>query len=507
MASRIEQPSELAGDPRAILEAAGFQVVPKGKMLSMTAELNGSSVGLERRDDGSWRIVVDLPARGNDATVGAVRAAVVAEGIACVALADPMTLPVPRLRHVLGRLFRAEGGEILYPGRGSEPILLVRQHDRTSVTAVCWAAGSVQAIDHAAVEALMETVPAMVRHHRLSDGRPDSLCILLREAEPEPAGLGWPTEFWTSATLRARLGRHDTIIADLMAPALERWYAQRKCLEEMRADVENRALQLRRMEQELRDSRRKVQRDEREGVLARISDVVRHKVNNPLREVQLGLGNIKKIHDLRQQGLADVDDDCLERRQYDRMEDALWRIGDIMNQLGNASAALGITPEPTTVSDLVALVRAVGSDTVAVSCHLDARDMDRLLHLDLKRLREVLEELLGNSVFHCHPARSLERRLEIALTSGSGDNQANAETEPGQVEIVCNDNGLGVPDDSKEAIFDYRFTTRMGGSGLGLYICRMFVEGHQGSIVEDGTPNQGARFRMHFPLTKAEINP
>jgi signal transduction histidine kinase len=75
------------------------------------------------------------------------------------------------------------------------------------------------------------------------------------------------------------------------------------------------------------------------------------------------------------------------------------------------------------------------------------------------------------------------------------------------VEVVVSDNGPGIPDDMKPAIFD-RFKkgkSTKTGKGLGLFISRMLVEIYGGKIwAEDrvpGHPGQGAA--IHFTLRKA----
>ena len=61
------------------------------------------------------------------------------------------------------------------------------------------------------------------------------------------------------------------------------------------------------------------------------------------------------------------------------------------------------------------------------------------------------------------------------------------------------DTGVGMTDDVKSKIFDPFYSTRNGGSGLGLPTTRNIVEGHGGSIDVLSVPDKGSRFSIRLP--------
>jgi signal transduction histidine kinase len=65
------------------------------------------------------------------------------------------------------------------------------------------------------------------------------------------------------------------------------------------------------------------------------------------------------------------------------------------------------------------------------------------------------------------------------------------------------DTGQGIPADLQERIFDFHFTTRTGGSGLGLSICRMLVEEAGGLLQFDTSEGEGTTFRVQLPVQPA----
>jgi signal transduction histidine kinase len=101
-------------------------------------------------------------------------------------------------------------------------------------------------------------------------------------------------------------------------------------------------------------------------------------------------------------------------------------------------------------------------------------------------LEQVIANLLTNAIRHSPPGGRVD--VTIALELG---------------EAVCRvaDQGLGVPPEDRERIFE-RFVQRgkrRGSVGLGLYICRRVVDLHHGRIWVDADPRGGAVFAFCIP--------
>jgi len=72
--------------------------------------------------------------------------------------------------------------------------------------------------------------------------------------------------------------------------------------------------------------------------------------------------------------------------------------------------------------------------------------------------------------------------------------------------IYFSDNGIGIPEEERERIFEiyYTNTADQGGAGIGLYIVKTRVESLNGKIevVESEFGSKGATFKIEFPLKK-----
>jgi signal transduction histidine kinase len=77
--------------------------------------------------------------------------------------------------------------------------------------------------------------------------------------------------------------------------------------------------------------------------------------------------------------------------------------------------------------------------------------------------------------------------------------------EPGQLLISVSDNGIGLPDDNADQIFNSFFTTKPQGSGMGLAISRSIIEAHDGRLWATANEGRGASF--HFTLPSEELKP
>lgn len=110
---------------------------------------------------------------------------------------------------------------------------------------------------------------------------------------------------------------------------------------------------------------------------------------------------------------------------------------------------------------------------------------------DLVLVRQLMDNLIGNAVKYVAPGTMPRITIEGLLGSD------------GMVEVAVSDNGIGVPPEHREQIFDdFHRLHRDGyqGTGLGLAICARTVARHGGRIwVEDNPDGQGACFRFTLP--------
>ncbi|MBP6118569.1 MAG: PAS domain S-box protein [Giesbergeria sp.] len=146
--------------------------------------------------------------------------------------------------------------------------------------------------------------------------------------------------------------------------------------------------------------------------------------------------------------------------------------------------------------DLVPLVRraVVGAqesrDTPVV---LDLPEHSVRVQGDALLLEHLVQNLCGNALdWACRGAARPQVCVRLRQDAA------------GAMELSVADSGSGVPLDARARIFDAFFSTKEGGMGMGLAICRSIVEAHHGRIEVGSDPELGgARFTVWLPLVPA----
>ena len=91
-----------------------------------------------------------------------------------------------------------------------------------------------------------------------------------------------------------------------------------------------------------------------------------------------------------------------------------------------------------------------------------------------------------------------------ALKEKGGTLKVSTRRTKGFVEVSFRDSGVGIPKQNMEKIFTPFFTTKARGIGMGLPICKKFVEAHGGSIQVESKEGEGSTFTVKLPLSKSK---
>jgi PAS domain S-box-containing protein len=125
--------------------------------------------------------------------------------------------------------------------------------------------------------------------------------------------------------------------------------------------------------------------------------------------------------------------------------------------------------------------------------------LDKVIRADSTRLRQILNNLVGNAIKFSSEAEA-GGKVMLRLEALARDS----------MQIVVEDNGIGISPDRLESIFepfeqeDQLTTARFGGTGLGLPITRALVEKMQGSIQVCSQQNVKTSFTVSLPVALAK---
>lgn len=124
-----------------------------------------------------------------------------------------------------------------------------------------------------------------------------------------------------------------------------------------------------------------------------------------------------------------------------------------------------------------------------VFIHVDCQPL--MIHANLQQMRELLTNLISNAVKYNRPG---------------GQVWVNIRETDGQMVIRVKDNGVGIPSDSLDRIFErfYRVdkgrSRKQGGTGLGLSIVKHIVNFYHGTIHVSSEPDIGSEFTVFLPM-------
>jgi signal transduction histidine kinase len=213
--------------------------------------------------------------------------------------------------------------------------------------------------------------------------------------------------------------------------------------------------------------------------------IVSHELRTPLTSVY-GAALTLRSHEL----------DATQRRQLlDIVSTESGRLGRLLDDIlwvsrldAGRDETLITRVEPFgLVSDVIAAARThVGP---ATSLELDYDGNSLPVAADPDKLRQVLVNLVENAIKYAGG------RIEVRV-----------EPQYATTRFSVSDDGPGVPREQSDRIFEkfYRLdsstTTAVGGTGLGLYICRELVEGMRGQISVHSIPGEGSTFSFELPL-------
>ncbi len=138
---------------------------------------------------------------------------------------------------------------------------------------------------------------------------------------------------------------------------------------------------------------------------------------------------------------------------------------------------------------LDSVVRVLGSDAQMKNAKIDTHFQKNLpmVKIDVSQFNLAISNLLINSI------QAVSQKGEIHLfTRGSKKN----------IFVVIQDNGMGISKEHLPKIFDFMFSTKPTGSGLGLSSAKKIISDHHGEITVKSEPNRGAEFRIRIPVSQ-----
>jgi PAS domain S-box-containing protein len=223
-----------------------------------------------------------------------------------------------------------------------------------------------------------------------------------------------------------------------------------------------------------------LQVSERLAALGRITAGVAHEVKNPLNSMRLWLENLKES--------LPPEPDSGSQQAVQVLDKEIDRLDAVVKRFLDFTRPMDVRLEATQLADILKEVIEIAKPQLQKSKILTAQ----LLPIDVPEVyvdRALLKQAVLNLVLNAVDAMPSGGQLRLML-SRRGE----------MAEITVGDTGKGIPVENRQKIFQLFFTTRPGGSGIGLASTFRIVQLHNGSIDFTTEVGRGTTFRIELPL-------
>ena len=229
-------------------------------------------------------------------------------------------------------------------------------------------------------------------------------------------------------------------------------------------------------------SERRARQSEHLAEVGRLTGGLAHEIRNPLSTLNLNLQLLRE--DLLRPGAA-VEPRTVAR--LDSLEQEARRLQTILDDFMKFAGRHEVHLKALPLGPLLAEAAAFYAERLrraGIQVRTQFADGLPPAALDADRFKQAVSNLILNA--------------EAAMPDG-GELLITAEPERRGACVHITDTGVGIPTENLDKVFEPYYSTRPGGTGLGLPMVRRIVQEHGGSIEVHSEVGRGTRFTIHLP--------
>ncbi len=214
-----------------------------------------------------------------------------------------------------------------------------------------------------------------------------------------------------------------------------------------------------------------INKEEQLAIIGRMSASLAHEIRNPIASLS---GAVQLLAEQK------------ESRLHTIILREINRINELVDLFLQSARSQHLTMEHTSVvSSVLEIVEALQHDPRAQSVEISIKGLSHTpFDIDLAKFRQIVWNLLLNSV----------------QASQDGHITLHSKDVDGQYVLQIADDGKGIPQKDLDKVMDPFFTTRAGGTGLGLFVVQQIVHAHKGTLTIESTEGEGTMVTLIFPI-------
>ncbi len=308
----------------------------------------------------------------------------------------------------------------------------------------------------------------------------DRAVVSLRVATAALAGLGVALAVLLGLFWSSQVSKPVERLAAFAGTVAEGAWDEPLHLRSVR-ELESLVEALDRMRRDLSLYREKLVVSERHAAWSQMARKVAHEVKNPLTPIAVSVADLKRSYELQRPDFPQILDQAVRT-----VSEEIETLKRLLQEFSDFARFPAPRFAPVPLAALTEGLAALYAPEVEAG-RLDVRAAPAgvTLSADQGQIHQALINLVQN-------ARD--------ASGASGHVSVAARIEGDRAVLSISDDGPGLDEEQKSRLFVPGFTTKSGGSGLGLTIVERIVNEHGGTIDVDSVAGRGTTFRIRLPL-------
>lgn len=227
----------------------------------------------------------------------------------------------------------------------------------------------------------------------------------------------------------------------------------------------------------------RVQLAERLSSLGHLAAGVAHEIRNPLNAIGMGLQRLRREFPPEEER---------QRKEYlsflDLILKEIRRVNEIIEQFLSLSRPFDLKQKLGSLTEVLKQLVTLFEEeahTKEIKLQLELEPDLPLIQMDEQKLTQAFINIMKNGIQSMDHGGTL--RIETQRLKD-------------RVEVIFSDSGSGIPEDQMEKIFNYYYTTKEKGVGLGLPIAHRIIEAHGGQLRIESKTGVGTKVTITLPV-------
>ncbi len=234
----------------------------------------------------------------------------------------------------------------------------------------------------------------------------------------------------------------------------------------------------------LKELEQNLHRSMKYTVISQLASSIGHEIRNPLSSLAI---HTEVLDNLSDQIPTNYDDRPKIKKSIKILDGEIGRLSKMIDSFFNLAKPKEVELNYQNTNKIVKeVIELVQQETYEkqIQLHIQLGKNLPLININHDQMKQVILNIVLNAF--------------DAMPKG-GDLYLSTKEHDGKIVIIIRDTGDGIPKNIQEEIFNYYFTTKSGGGGIGLAISKKIIEAHEGNIYFKTESGKGTSFIIELP--------